>query len=172
MCTSSRGCISAGALEGAGEVLIIPHGDLLTVPWAALLDESQAERRRYLIQRHVVRVAPSLRVARAAARAVASRSPEHQGRSVVVGNPLPTKEKPLPFAEMEAEEVLTGSGKLFVGFTTVRAEKVKKKVLIYYRCGAMRRVNPVHACKTSPLVNPVHATRTSPRNSILSTDAN
>jgi CHAT domain-containing protein len=95
----------AAALEGAAEVLIIPHGDLLTVPWAALLDESRAEQHRYLIQRHVVRVAPSLRVARAAAHAVALRSPERPRRALVVGNPLPTELKPLPFAEMEAEEV-------------------------------------------------------------------
>ena len=95
----------AGALEGAAEVLIIPHGDLLAVPWAALLDESRAEQHRYLIQRHVVRVAPSLRVARAAARAVASRSPAQQSRAVVVGNPVPNTAGPLPFAEMEAREV-------------------------------------------------------------------
>lgn len=92
----------AGALKGAGEVLIIPHDDLLAVPWAALFDKSRSS---YLIQRHVVRVAPSLRVARAAARAAASRCAQKESRAVVVGNPLPTKRDPLPGAQKEAEEV-------------------------------------------------------------------
>ena len=101
----------AGALKGAGELLIIPHDDLLAVPWAALFDESRWMD-RYLIQRHVVRVAPSLRVARAAAKAVALKAPQ-RARSLVVGNPLATKLQPLFFAQKEAEEVaqiLGGNG--------------------------------------------------------------
>ena len=116
----------AGALEGAEEVLVIPHGDLLAVPWAALLDESRAEQHRYLIQRHVVRVAPSLRVARAAAGAVASRSSsEHQRRSVVVGNPVPNKEGPLRYAEMEADEVARMKAQAGVGAGRVQDHVVK-----------------------------------------------
>ena len=47
-------------LAGATEVLIIPHKELFEVPWAALFDR---ETGQYLIQRFVLRVAPSLRVA-------------------------------------------------------------------------------------------------------------
>ena len=51
-------------LEGAEELLIIPHKELFEVPWAALVDAHG----RYLIERHVLRVAPSLRVARPGSR--------------------------------------------------------------------------------------------------------
>ena len=51
-------------LKGATEVLIIPHKELFEVPWAALFD---SRRGQYLIERYVLRVAPSLRVARTAA---------------------------------------------------------------------------------------------------------
>jgi CHAT domain-containing protein len=50
-------------LEGATEVLIIPHKELFEVPWAALF---HIQTGQYLIQR----VAPSLRVARTAADAL------------------------------------------------------------------------------------------------------
>ena len=40
-------------LEGAEELLIIPHKELFEVPWAALVDAHG----RYLIERHVLRVA-------------------------------------------------------------------------------------------------------------------
>ena len=92
----------AGALEGDKEVLIIPHGDLLLVPWAALQDDEG----QYLIQKHVIRVSPSLRVARAAADAVAAGSQQQQERrAVVIGNPKPTKSKELPGSEEEARRV-------------------------------------------------------------------
>ena len=54
-------------LEGATEVLIIPHKKLFEVPWAAFFDSQTGQ---YLIQRFVLRVAPSLRVARTAADAL------------------------------------------------------------------------------------------------------
>ena len=54
-------------LAGATEVLIIPHKELFEVPWAALFDSQTGQ---YLIQRCVLRVAPSLRVARTAADAL------------------------------------------------------------------------------------------------------
>ena len=47
------------ALKGVEEVLIVPHKELWEVPWAALIDA----RGQFLIERHVLRVAPSLRVA-------------------------------------------------------------------------------------------------------------
>ena len=71
-------------LEGAEELLIIPHRELFEVPWAALVDADG----RYLIERHVLRVAPSLRVARQAAEKTES-SVNGSGHVVIVGNPLP-----------------------------------------------------------------------------------
>ena len=50
-------------LTGAEEVPIVPHKELLEVPWAALIDAHG----HFLIERHVLRVAPSLRVAHQAA---------------------------------------------------------------------------------------------------------
>jgi hypothetical protein len=46
-------------LEGATEVLIIQHKELFEVQWAALFD---SQTWQYLIQRYVLRVAPSLRI--------------------------------------------------------------------------------------------------------------
>ena len=96
------------ALVGAEEILIIPHKELFEVPWAALLDSDG----HYLIQRHVIRVAPSLRVARQAAEAV---QPAPNGHVVVLGNPqpLPPPFRTLPHAEEEAakvEETLNKAG--------------------------------------------------------------
>ena len=99
----------AAHLEGAAEVLIVPHKELSEVPWAALFD-SQAGQ--YLIERHVLRVAPSLRVVREAAGTGrhdqtpgTHASEERPGRSLVVGNPLPNRlgaRGELPDAETEA----------------------------------------------------------------------
>ena len=58
-------------LEGAKEVLIIPHKELFEVPWAALF---HIQTGQYLIQR----VAPSLRVARTAATATTDTGPEKE----------------------------------------------------------------------------------------------
>ena len=89
-------------LTGAEEVLIVPHKELFEVPWAALIDAHG----HFLIERHVLRVAPSLRVAHQAAQ----RSGQHRpGHVVLVGNPRPTRLPSLPFAEKEAvavEEIL------------------------------------------------------------------
>ncbi len=51
------------ALEGAEELLIVPSMELFEVPWAALTDEDGS----YLMERYIIRTAPSLRVARQAA---------------------------------------------------------------------------------------------------------
>jgi CHAT domain-containing protein len=87
------------ALAGADELLIVPHMELFEVPWAALIDAQG----RFLIERCVLRVAPSLRVAQQAAGKVTQRP----GHVVLVGNPLPiqTRFRPLPFAEQEAQGV-------------------------------------------------------------------
>jgi CHAT domain-containing protein len=93
------------------EVLIIPHKELFEVPWAALFDSQTGQ---YLIERCVLRVAPSLRVARTAADALRDiNGPEEKEHALVVGNPLPTREAPLCGAEEEAEfvaELLSGEG--------------------------------------------------------------
>jgi hypothetical protein len=98
-------------LDGATEVLIIPHKELSRVPWAALFD---CKTGQYLIQRCVLRVAPSLRVARTAADTVREmKGPEEEGHALVVGNPLRTRSVHLPKAELEAKfvaELLRGVG--------------------------------------------------------------
>jgi len=76
------------ALTGAEEVLIVPHKELFEVPWAALIDA----RGRYLIERCVLRLAPSLRVVHQA-RLAAQRGAQSAGHVVLIGNPLPIERK-------------------------------------------------------------------------------
>eukprot|EP00961_Rhodomonas_salina_P159749 2151330-Rhodomonas_salina.1 len=85
-------------LRDCSEVLIVPHHSLFTVPWAALLDEQGL----YLIQKFAVRIAPSLRVALAQAKAPCGTA---RARSFIVGNPVPNRCGPLPYAQREAEHV-------------------------------------------------------------------
>jgi len=115
-------------LQGATEVLIIPHKELFDVPWAALFDNKTGQ---YLIERYVLRVAPSLRVARRALHTLRGiKGPEYRGHALVVGNPLPTRGVSLPKAEVEAKLV----AKLLrrVGFQVhalMRQEAIKAAVL-------------------------------------------
>jgi len=88
-------------LTGAEEVLIVPHKELFEVPWAALIDAHG----HFLIEHHVLRVAPSLRVAQQAADSAAQGSARRPGHIVLVGNPLPTRLQPLPCAQQEAQGV-------------------------------------------------------------------
>jgi CHAT domain-containing protein/tetratricopeptide (TPR) repeat protein len=89
-------------LAGAEEVLIVPHKELFEVPWAALIDAHG----HFLIERHVLRVAPSLRVADQAAGKAAQRPAQQRpGHVVLVGNPRPTRLSSLPFAEDEVNAV-------------------------------------------------------------------
>lgn len=87
-----------GALEGAEELLILPHQELYEVPWAALTDSVGG----YLIERHAIRTSPSLRVARQAADKV-----QTCGHVVLVGNPLPIPQRfrPLNFADKEVDSI-------------------------------------------------------------------
>jgi len=91
------------ALDGADEVLIVPHVWLFEVPWSALIDA----RGRFLIERCVLRVAPSLRVAHQAANIVRQHAGDTCGHVVLVGNPLPIPPQfcSLPSAEQEAQGV-------------------------------------------------------------------
>ncbi len=78
---------------------------------AALFDSQTGQ---YLIQRCVLRVAPSLRVARTAADALRDiKGQEEKGHALVVGSQLPTRSVSLPEAEVEAKfvaELLNGVG--------------------------------------------------------------
>lgn len=86
-------------LVGAEEVLIVPHKELFEVPWAALL----AADGSYLIERHVIRVAPSLRVARQATDSMQFLGKKKAGgHALVVGNPWPNGVGSLQGAEEEA----------------------------------------------------------------------
>jgi CHAT domain-containing protein len=72
------------ALEGAEELLIVPHKELFEVPWASLTDADG----RYLIERYVIRTAPSLRVARQFAEKMHEQGEQEEaGHALVVGNP-------------------------------------------------------------------------------------
>jgi len=92
-------------LTGADEVLIVPHRELFEVPWSALM----AADGHYLIERYVLRIAPSLLVACQAANKVKQRCgrPGRPGHVVIVGNPSPLPEgwDDLPCAQREAEKV-------------------------------------------------------------------
>jgi CHAT domain-containing protein len=90
-------------LTGAEEVLIVPHKELFEVPWAALIDAHG----HFLIEHHVLRVAPSLRVAQQAAVSAAKGSARRPGHIVLVGNPLPIRSgfRSLPCAQQEAQGV-------------------------------------------------------------------
>jgi CHAT domain-containing protein len=90
------------ALEGAEELLIVPHKELFEVPWAALTDADGS----YLIERYVIRTAPSLRVARQAADKMHQQgSKKIGGHALVVGNPWPNSCGRLEGAEIEAKTV-------------------------------------------------------------------
>ncbi|BCS31945.1 hypothetical protein TBR22_A11480 [Luteitalea sp. TBR-22] len=87
---------------------IVPHGPLLHLPFAGLLDA----RGRYLIERHALHYAPSVAVLAAAVARDASDAPAPAGTAVVIGNPSPLPRlpgvalpPPLPYAGEEARRV-------------------------------------------------------------------
>ena len=89
-------------LKGTEKVLIVPHKQLFEVPWAALIDAHGC----FLIERHVLRVAPSLRVAHQAAVSVQCGA-KRPGHMLLVGNPWPIRSgsSSLPCAQQEAQGV-------------------------------------------------------------------
>lgn len=75
-------------LEVAEVLLIVPRMLLIEVPWACLV----AADGRYLIQRYVIQIAPSLRVERHAAESWERASADITcGQVVLEGNPLPVR---------------------------------------------------------------------------------
>ena len=65
----------------------MPHKKLFEVPWAALTDADG----RYLIERHVIRTTPSLRVTRQATDKLQQHGKQAPPHVVLVGNPRPTR---------------------------------------------------------------------------------
>jgi CHAT domain-containing protein len=84
-------------LTGAKELLIVPHQALFETPWAALIDSGGG----YLIEKHVIRITPSLHVGNRAAEA----RDEHVGHALIVGNPFPNSIGDLQGAEEEAKSI-------------------------------------------------------------------
>jgi CHAT domain-containing protein len=89
-------------LKGTEVVLIVPHKHLFEVPWVALIDAHGC----FLIERHVLRVDPSLRVAHQAALS-AQCGAKRPGHMLLVGNPWPIRSgfSLLPCAQQEAKGV-------------------------------------------------------------------
>ena len=81
------------------ELLILPHKELFEVPWAALVDEHGC----YMIQRHMIRIAPSLRVTSHAFKRLQPHVSTSHGHALVIGNPSPNLIGDLPQAEKEAK---------------------------------------------------------------------
>lgn len=112
-------------------LVFIPHGALFMLPFPALHDGE-----RYLVERHTISVAPSLRLVETAHQLAASRA-THPPGLLVVGDPaMPslraadgTTSAPLPpleFARLEAEQVAERLGTealvgAAAGVSTVRA---------------------------------------------------
>jgi len=129
----------AAALQGTEELLVIPHHALFRVPWAALRGDDGV----HLLQRHVVRVAPSLRVAATARtlRAGCSRG----SHAVVVGNPWPIS-APLPELGGAEGEAALVSGILQDYFPKVQV-LVREQATVAAVTGSMQGAGWVHvAC--------------------------
>jgi CHAT domain-containing protein/lipoprotein NlpI len=85
--------------DSGARLLIVPHRELGTVPFAALLDE----RDRFLVDRYAISVTPSLQVLDTVSR----QRPAVIGPALVVGNPspMPNLLDPLPASETEATAI-------------------------------------------------------------------
>ncbi|MEM9244358.1 MAG: CHAT domain-containing protein [Cyanobacteria bacterium P01_F01_bin.153] len=90
---------------GDNEHLIIaPHRELSTVPFAALIDESD----RFLLDRYAITITPSLQILNA----VQAPSPPATGQPLIVGNPapMPNDLSALPGSEKEAQAIAQALG--------------------------------------------------------------
>jgi len=112
---------------------IVPHGPLLHLPFAGLLDA----RRRHLVERYTLHYTPSLAVLREALQRPGPASP---GRALVFGDPAPLPRRagvqlppPLPHAREEARRVarrFKDGASLSVGATATEAA-LRKNVSSY-----------------------------------------
>ncbi|MEM6502114.1 MAG: tetratricopeptide repeat protein [Cyanobacteria bacterium P01_C01_bin.89] len=87
--------------ESGNRLIIVPHRELGTVPFSALIDGGD----RFLLDRYAITVTPSLDILNA----VQQKSPTTTGSPLIVGNPSPMPEQlsPLPGAEVEAQDIAT-----------------------------------------------------------------
>ena len=89
------------------EVIIIPDGELFRVPFAAL----KGSDNQYLIQKHTLRVSPSIQLLQFTQQQKAQKAPNLFNQNLVVGNPVMPIDhngqqlKALPNAEKEAEAI-------------------------------------------------------------------
>ncbi len=85
--------------ESSNRLIIVPHRELGTVPFTALIDNSD----RFLLDRYAITVTPSLDILNA----VQQKSTVSTGSPLIVGNPNPMPEQlsPLPGAEIEAQGI-------------------------------------------------------------------
>ncbi|NES67252.1 MAG: CHAT domain-containing protein [Okeania sp. SIO2D1] len=84
------------------EVIIIPDGELFRVPFAAL----KGSDNKYLIQKHILRVSPSIKLLQITQQQKARKAPNLSNQNLVVGNPvMPKGFGALPGAEKEAEAI-------------------------------------------------------------------
>ncbi|GGA57736.1 CHAT domain-containing protein [Okeania sp. KiyG1] len=102
------------------EVIIIPDAELFRVPFSAL----KGSDNKYLIQKHTLRVSPSIKLLQLTQQQKAQKAPNLSNRNLVVGNPVMainydgTQRGPLPYAEIEAVAIaqllnttpITGAG--------------------------------------------------------------
>lgn len=133
--------VAAGALTGRSHLVIVPHGPLVQLPFAALLDPVTG---RYLVEDHVVRYATSAAaLAELEGRARRVRPPER----VVVFAPFPDR---LPGTAAEAEAV-RGAGRVD---RVVGARATERRVL-----AALGRSQLVHLATHAVLepAEPLHS---------------
>lgn len=141
-------------------LMIVPHGDLHYVPFAALYD---GKRNRYLVQDYPITYVPSastipyLREKESAVR----------GAALVLGDPATVSQPRLPGAEREARKV---AGKLH---TTAILGKDAQESLLY---GPQRTVDVLHIAAhgtydpASPLFSAIHLAEGNDENGELTVD--
>jgi CHAT domain-containing protein/tetratricopeptide (TPR) repeat protein len=86
------------------QVIFVPQGSLFLVPFAALQDSQD----KYLIERHTIRVAPSIQVLELTRQQHQKVQKAGLQQPLIVGNPsMPMQLSPLPNAQREAEVIAT-----------------------------------------------------------------
>ena len=127
-----------GLVDGE-PLLLVPDGDLYALPFSALIDENG----KHLIERHSLRVAPSVGTVTELERRGDSRA-NPSGRALVVGNPAFNGwAKQLPAAEVEARHVtaaLDASASCTGGVATLVGDQATKVTVVE----AMRGCDIVH----------------------------